>query len=264
MTVNSFQDNRFDFDTQGELRLHYCGKRERSMAHTYTHDQGNYLLLFVCEGEAMLTAGDTTQPLTRGSVCVMFPESGASYVTAEGVPWTIRWVTLTGSLLTTLLPLLGLTPEHAVVSTRLLSRMEHLHEDLFALALREDFRSKLTGMALLYELFACLPQHTGSEDGRIAESMQYIFRHYAEPLTVGQLAARVYLNSNYFSKLFTAQTGMTPQQLLVRTRMEKAKELLTHTTLSVGEVSALVGYSDPLYFSRVFKRYTGLSPSQFA
>jgi AraC-like DNA-binding protein len=71
------------------------------------------------------------------------------------------------------------------------------------------------------------------------------------------------LNPNYFSKLFTASVGMPPSRFILKTRMEKAKKLLAFTHLSVGEIAAAVGFSDPLYFSRTFRRYAGLPPTEY-
>ena len=77
------------------------------------------------------------------------------------------------------------------------------------------------------------------------------------------LAERAYLNNNYFSKLFSSQVGLTPQQFLLKIRMERAKELLRYTDLTVGEVAEKVGFADALYFSRAFRRYAACSPSEF-
>ena len=263
--MNVFRDNFFDFRLQGDLNLHYCGNRERSIDHRYIHRQAAYLLTYVVEGQATLTLGDRRLTLGEGDVYVMFPESGASYVTASGQPWSIRWVTLTGTQLETLLPLLGFTPESPVLHAAQPARIEHVLEELFRKTIKADNGSKLGSMALLYELLACLAKQAEAPVGSptIADSVHYISRHYAEEITVSELADRAFLNSNYFSKLFTSQVGITPQQFVTRTRMEKAKELLTYSELTVAEIAATVGFADALYFSRAFKRYTGESPSAF-
>lgn len=72
---------------------------------------------------------------------------------------------------------------------------------------------------------------------------------------------------DYLRKLFKKETGLTPHEYLVRTRMNAAKMLLSGTgrfDFSVNEISELCGFSEPLYFSRVFKKRFGCSPSQYA
>ena len=65
----------------------------------------------------------------------------------------------------------------------------------------------------------------------------------------------------YFIHLFKNVTGLSPQEYKTCIVMEKAKELLTETTLNVTGVANHLGYTDSLYFSRVFKKHTGHSPS---
>ncbi len=263
--MNVFQDNVFDFRLQGELTLHYCGKRRDPVNHRYVHRQNAYLITYVCEGEATLSVNRRRLLLHEGDVYVMFPASGASYVTAPHRPWSIRWVTVTGTQLETLLPLLGFTEEMPVHRVAEPERVESLLEALFYQAMKADVAGKIAGMAQLYEFFSCLAPRAAApiENHRIADVVGYINRHYAEELTVSILAERAHLNRNYFSKLFTTHVGMTPQRFLSRLRMEKAKELLRYTELMVGEIAAAVGITDALYFSRTFKRYTGYSPSEY-
>ena len=263
--MNVFQDNLFDFRLQGELTLHYCGCRQESINHRYVHRQNAYLITYVCEGEATLSVGGRRLSLGAGDAYVMFPESGASYTTAPRRPWSIRWVTVTGAQLQTLLPLLGFTEENPVHRVADPERVETLLKTLFNQAMKADVAGKIAGMALLYELFSCLAPRAAApiQNSRIAEAVGYINRHYAEELSVNALAERVHLNGNYFSKLFTTQVGISPQRYIARLRMEKAKELLRYTELAVGEIAIAVGMADALYFSRAFKQYTGLSPSAY-
>ena len=57
-------------------------------------------------------------------------------------------------------------------------------------------------------------------------------------------------------------TGQGPQDFIRIMRLNKAKELLKTRRHTIGEVSALVGYSDPKYFSTCFKKQFGVSPSK--
>jgi AraC-like DNA-binding protein len=63
-------------------------------------------------------------------------------------------------------------------------------------------------------------------------------------------------------KLVSA-TGHTPTGLLHQARVERAKNLLLTTDLSVADVAAAVGYLDVSHFSRTFRRLTGHSPGRF-
>ena len=91
----------------------------------------------------------------------------------------------------------------------------------------------------------------------------YIKNHLEEELSVGGLAAQVYLSPNYFSKLFKKFTGKGCNEYIVFCRMEKAKQLLESTDLKAGEIGQAVGYHEINYFSLAFKKQTGLSPIKY-
>lgn len=56
---------------------------------------------------------------------------------------------------------------------------------------------------------------------------------------------------------------MTMTTYIEAVRMEKAKQLLLNRELSITEVAAYTGYSDPNYFSKVFRKYTSMSPRRY-
>ncbi len=264
--MNVFQDHFFDFHFSGDLNLLYCGNREHSIDHRYTHTQKAYLLTYVAEGRATLTAEGKKMPLKAGDFFVSFPASGASYTTKAGVPWSIRWVTLTGTQLDSLLPLMGFTPDRPILPVSNPAEVEEILKELFVIALKDDLKNKLSALSLLYELLStvCASSASATHHKTVSGAVAFVSEHYGDKeLTVEALAARAFLNTNYFSKLFTAHVGMPPSRFILKTRMEKAKKFLQFTQLSIASVARSVGFSDALYFSRTFRRYTGLSPSEF-
>lgn len=62
---------------------------------------------------------------------------------------------------------------------------------------------------------------------------------------------------------FKQYVGLSPARYIQSLRIVNAQRLLERTKYSIGEVSEIVGYDNPLYFSRVFKKETGLSPAQY-
>ncbi|MBO9605793.1 MAG: response regulator transcription factor [Paenibacillaceae bacterium] len=99
--------------------------------------------------------------------------------------------------------------------------------------------------------------------GTVTRAIRYMEEHYAEPLSLQQVASHIHLNATYFSHLFKKETGRSFVTYLVDLRMEKAKKLLSNTDLNVTEVSGLIGYDLPNYFAKLFKQSTGLSPKEY-
>lgn len=81
-------------------------------------------------------------------------------------------------------------------------------------------------------------------------------------ISIAGLAGQLGLNRSYFSTLFRQRTGLSPQQYLLKCRMEHARELLCGYGFTPGEAALAVGYPDIFAFSRMFKRYYGFSPSE--
>ena len=71
------------------------------------------------------------------------------------------------------------------------------------------------------------------------------------------------MSYSYLSTLFKNELGYTFKEYLNMIRISKAKEHMKDISLSVGEISDLVGYSNQYYFSKVFKKYTGLAPIEY-
>ena len=77
------------------------------------------------------------------------------------------------------------------------------------------------------------------------------------------VSREVDISPYYFSKIFKEATGENFIEYLTNLRIEKAKELLDNTEMSMKEICLEVGYSNPNYFSRIFKKSVGVSPTEY-
>ena len=96
---------------------------------------------------------------------------------------------------------------------------------------------------------------------RIAKN--YIMQHFDEQITLEDVSQAVGFSVSYFSKMFKKETGEGFSRFLTRVRIDRAKELLRDTNLSVVEVCLLVGYSDTKHFTGMFNKMTSLTPGQY-
>ncbi len=92
---------------------------------------------------------------------------------------------------------------------------------------------------------------------------QYILEHYNEHIMLTDVAAIVHLSPTYFSSCFKEVVGETFMEYLTKTRIQKARELLSTGQYKVYEVASMVGYRDRRYFSEIFKKYTGKNPADY-
>ncbi|MCD7036000.1 response regulator [Metabacillus sp. GX 13764] len=101
------------------------------------------------------------------------------------------------------------------------------------------------------------------ENRQIKKVAAYIKEHYAEPLTLTDIAKQFHFHPSYLSSSFSShmQEGMI--EYLNKVRIEKAAELLIEDEKTISEISEAVGFSDHSYFCKVFKKVKGLPPSKY-
>jgi len=93
--------------------------------------------------------------------------------------------------------------------------------------------------------------------------LAYIREHYAEPISLTEIANHFHFNPSYLSSFFASHNKEGFSEYLNRIRVEKAADLLQEADTSISEISGMVGYSDHSYFTKVFKKLMGVSPSQY-
>lgn len=98
---------------------------------------------------------------------------------------------------------------------------------------------------------------------QIERAKNYINRNYHNDISLDDVSMELDISPYYFSKLFKEQTEENFIDYLTRIRIQKAKELLIHSKLSVREIGSSVGYQDPNYFSRIFKKNVGMTPTEY-
>jgi AraC family transcriptional regulator len=81
------------------------------------------------------------------------------------------------------------------------------------------------------------------------------------PLTLSRLAAEAALSPYHFARAFRASTGLAPHQFVMMRRLERARNLITGTQISVAEIAHAVGFCNLSHFRRVFRRHTGWTPA---
>ena len=110
-----------------------------------------------------------------------------------------------------------------------------------------------------------LPSYTDQETDKFVQNVQqYITEHLeSDGLNRNSIAAFVHMNPDYLSCLFHTKFHQTLSSYLNTARIDRAKDLLLHSSLSLSEISEKTGFSNSSYFHKQFKKTTGLTPQQF-
>ena len=118
-------------------------------------------------------------------------------------------------------------------------------------------------------IFALLKQHKYIKSGifqrkEICRNMiEYIDKNYVFPVTSADAAKELFISESYFCRLFKENFGQPFQKYLCMYRIEKSKNLLRTTDMSVSEIAAAVGFNSFSYFSKMFREFVSSTPLEY-
>jgi AraC-like DNA-binding protein len=114
----------------------------------------------------------------------------------------------------------------------------------------------------LLRLAAAQAQRRSRRDA-LSRVIRHVRENLARRVTLADAARAADLSPNYLAHLLKKETGRTFTDLVTERRMEKAQELLAHTTLRISEVAEAVGFEDEAYFARRFRQCFNVAPRDY-
>lgn len=94
----------------------------------------------------------------------------------------------------------------------------------------------------------------------VKQARDFMMEHYAQPLTVTNVAQHLFISPSHLSRLFREELDCTINDYLTRVRVEQAVEIMKKPEFSVAQVSKAVGFQSQSYFTKVFRKYIGVTP----
>jgi AraC-like DNA-binding protein len=97
---------------------------------------------------------------------------------------------------------------------------------------------------------------------RVAEAVSFIRTHFAQPVTVEEMAASVHMSASSFHQRFKAVTSMSPLQYQKVLRLNEARRLMLFQRMDAGDACQRVGYLSASQFTREYGRFFGSAPTR--
>ncbi len=226
----------------------------------------SFLILYLQKGEMKLELPEHTLCVKAGQFALMDCYHSHAYSTADGC--SCLWCHFDG---------ITAKPFYENITARL-GNVFSLPDSCQALpglktilkifqegeTVREPLLSKILN-DILTELLLFVPVRTGSHryKGIAEETMTYINEYFAKDLDIPFLANRAGLSQAHFIRCFRRETGLTPHEYLLNTRIATAKYLLKNTDLAVKDICYQTGFSSESVFCSSFKTKVGMTPSQY-
>lgn len=140
--------------------------------------------------------------------------------------------------------------------------METLYKDLPIFD--ADRISSIANIASMVAKYIMLEDVLKPESNLIIErATDYIAKNLGENLSIEQISKQLNVCRSTLYKNFEDKFHCTPGEYIKSKRIERSKELLLNSSLSIEEISEQVGFSSGAYFSHIFKDLTGTSPLKF-
>lgn len=124
----------------------------------------------------------------------------------------------------------------------------------------EDFNKWL--LWLLYQVKDLMSERR-DKNTPVGQAKCFIEEHLDEEMNCKDVADAVHLDSDYLSKLFKKETGISMLKYIHKERINLASKLLSLTDQSVSDIAMQTGYTNASHFATAFKKETGMSPLEY-
>jgi len=231
------------------------------------HDNYRIWLIWAGEGE-LVTPGGEHIALLPGVTCVMRPDGiyRAQHNPANPLGVTfLNYAYEAGDA--PLPPVWCWTPDFLFIDA-VTRKVVQLHAAELAGLAANGRRSAMLLRAVLDELQgAALQLQPGDVpssrlDRDVIELANKVLEMPAEHDDVSELAGAVFRSRSHFTRTFRRIYGVSPASFVKSTKLLKARNLLQTTSMSIGEICSILGYSTTQYFSRQYKSYFATTPGE--
>lgn len=159
-----------------------------------------------------------------------------------------------------------ITPEHPAYASlrKIINQITSLYDEAiigYELALKSLFLQAL--FLLLQYSKKNTSFETGTPSDKLKNVLDYIEMHFAEPISVSELAKLIFYSDYHFMRFFKKHMNMTCVEYINNLRLEKSVELFEQGNTSILDVSLSVGFHNLSYFHRAFKKKYHMTPLSF-
>lgn len=236
-----------------------------------TSGRNDYLLCYNDAGHIQATFGGQPCHIAEGVVFIYKPNEEQRYGRADGGTFANYWVHFTGYGVMELLMKANLWDGHVFPvgrSSELIVLMESMIDELAQKRVGFESLSASFFHQLIFQISRKWSmqhnvRHASLRDLEMSRSLDYLHKNFDRKMTVRELADRAGLSPTRYSAVFRAYTGCSPQQYLIHYRLQRAKEWMLHTHLSIKQIASLSGFEDQLHFSKLFKKHEKMSPFHY-
>ncbi len=231
-----------------------------------------YQILYLTNGGGTFRSTHVNETTIKsGDLFVLFPGEWHTYHPAPDMPWESHWIGFKGrnmddrvraGFLSPTKPIFHIGFSEEVISLYREAKAAADEEAPYAQQLLAGIANHLVG--LVYSLERRLKLVNNNNHLQTINMVRLLIRDNLDnDVTIQDISRKVGLSYSSLRKLFKEFTGVSPSLYQQDLRLQRAKEMLSSTDLSVKEIAYSLHFESSDYFSTKFKQKTGMSPGQF-
>lgn len=244
-----------------------CGYYNTNMEYHIERDNYNsFLICYVCEGQLSFTSEAITKVAQAGQICFLNCHNPHEYHTVGHARF--YWLHVDGGNTHAIYRYLLEERGGFVFSAPNAQMTRDSLNEILSLFKNDQTFNETWLSTKLNQVLARLIEDGYSDNlsqsrSPIAESISFIKKHYAEEISLSDIAGAVNMSRFHFSRRFKSEYGYSPHEYIILMRINRAKHLLTTTTDPVKNIAQSVGYSSAANFTNAFTKHVGFSPTEF-
>lgn len=230
-----------------------------------------YQLQYVVDGDGVFQSASLGQvKLRRGDIFLLYPGEWHTY--HPGVNgWKCYWIGFKGDNIDYRVKAGFLSPKKPIYHIGYNSEVIHLfdialdvsrHEPVYFQQTLAGIVNCLIGMMYSLEKSESLKDNS-SDQGLVTQARDMIRSNLESALSIQEIADRLNISYSKFRRIFKDFTGFSPAYYQMDLKLQRAKDLLSTTNMSVKDIAYQLDFTSPDYFSTKFKHKTGMKPSEF-
>lgn len=228
-----------------------------------------FLVHIVTEGRGVYSVRGKDYPVKAGQAFIIYPNEITVYAADKEEPWRYYFFAFSGDMAEMLVPGMGFSPKRLVIpfaGEEVISVIDECIDIINQVSQADNIQSLIQ----FFRMVSCFVRNnslTDSEEVKanhyVREAIAYIEGHYADNISISDLAEALAIDRSYLYRIFKNDTGMSPKEYLNNYRIDTARSLLAETTLSVSQIALSVGFVTFSSFYRFFVRRFGCSPREY-
>ncbi|MGB7432715.1 MAG: AraC family transcriptional regulator [Ahrensia sp.] len=241
--------------------------------HLFSQNRGRvlqaYQIVYISEGKGRAKLGhfSKNEDISAGQVFVLFPNVWHRYAPDMHIGWCEHWVECKGTAFDMATNAGLLDAKRPIFRNTMRSQVENTFLEIHDLARKDAVGNQPVLSMLGLKLLAILAgprnanEHTSNK--LINAVRMRLMESCVDNHAMQQVAEEFNVSYSSLRRIFREHTGMSMKDYQLTVRMQKAKDLLDNTDLSIKGVAAQLGFSSAFHFSNQFRKLEGLPPSEW-